>query len=177
MRKKADGISLVIVDRKLPQEFLQFRQDRIHGLSLLIGRAAGKKVKSILVFLGDKNERAMRLIKASACELGVKKISFAVHKNPVKDLESIRSLAADAVLCENDFHARSILDSMDEKPGFLISGYGATPTAVDIFPRLTTVNPGFASAGMMAFKYLSGRNSCDRNIINIKPYVLDGETL
>jgi DNA-binding LacI/PurR family transcriptional regulator len=66
---------------------------------------------------------------------------------------------------------------MAEKPGFLISGYGATPTAVDIFPRLTTVNPDFASAGMMAFEYLSGKEPCDNNIINLKPYLLDGDTL
>jgi DNA-binding LacI/PurR family transcriptional regulator len=146
-------------------------------LSLLIDRVAGKKAKSILVFLGEKNERAMRLLKEIACKKGLREVSFAVHKNPVKDLESIRNLAPDAVLCENDFHARSILDSMAEKPGFLISGYGATPTAVDIFPRLTTVNPDFASAGMMAFEYLSGKEPCDNNIINLKPYLLDGDTL
>ena len=42
-RKKADGISLAFVDRRFPEDFLQFRQDRIHGLSLLIDRAADKK--------------------------------------------------------------------------------------------------------------------------------------
>ncbi len=176
-RKKEDGISLAVVDRRFPEKFLQFRQDRIHGLSLLVDRAADKKAQNILVFLGDKNERAMRLLKAMACEKGVKNVSFSVHKNPVKDLEHIKSLAPDAVLCENDFHARGILDYICEKPGFLISGYGATPTAVDIFPRLTTVNPGFASAGSMAFEHLSGKNPCDNNIINLKPYISDGETL
>ena len=129
------------------------------------------------MFLGEKNERAMRLLKEIACKKGVRKVSFAVHRNPVKDLELIRSLGPDAVLCENDFHARGILDYLGEKPGFLIYGYGATPTAVDIFPRMMTVNPGFASAGSMAFEHLSGKKACGNNIVNLKPYLLDEDTL
>lgn len=176
-KKVKNGIRMIIVDRRFPKEFPQLRQDRILGLSLLIDKAAGENVKSILVFLMEKNAKAMRILSERASEKGIGTVKFAIHKGAGKDVEMIKSMSANAVLCENDFHARDILDAIGGRPDFLIAGYGATPTATEILPRLTTVNPDFAGAGRMAFEYLAGKMACDGEVIYIKPNILEGSTL
>jgi len=180
--KRLKDVRYAVIDRNVPGNIFQVRQDFIEGNMLLIRRAAAKNCRKIL-FL-DKIMNTPGLYGQKLYEKLVNetreidpgmKVGHAIPVSVEEDLKMIIKEKYDAVFT-GDLYARKIVNMTDAARTFHIAGYNGMAAATSISPRITTVNSNLTEAGQIAVDYLFDKNSGKGNIVNVKPYLMEGET-
>lgn len=180
--KKLKDIRYAIIDRVVPSNIFQIRQDRFEGNMLLIKRAFAKNCRKILFLdkiMNNPNLGGPKLFESIVNETrdidpGIK-IDHSITVSLEEDLKLILSGKYDAVFTD-DLNARKIVNMTGVTRPFNIAGYNGMAAATSINPRITTVNSNLTEAGQIAVDYLFDKKSRNGNIVNVKPYLMEGET-
>jgi DNA-binding transcriptional regulator YhcF (GntR family) len=180
--KKLKDIRYAVIDRTVPVNIFQVHQDRFEGNMLLIKQASAKNCRKILFldrvmvnpnFGGPKLFE--RLVKEARNIDSDMKMDYAVPVSAEEDLKLILSEKYDAVFAD-DLHARKIVNMAGAARTFHIAGYNGMAAATAISPRITTVNSNLTAAGQIAVDYLFDKKSISGKVVNVKPYLVEGET-
>ncbi|GEM_PF-2040957 len=180
--KRLKDIRIAIIDRNLQDDIFQVRQDRIAGNLLLLKRATQKKCRKVL-FLNAYMDRwevhGDKLFSTLAREAaGIDpsmKLSLKSTETPAQDLKHILKEKFDAVLTD-DLYARKIVNIAGSRRPFHIAGYNGMAAATSISPQITTVNSNLTEAGQIAVDYLFEKREFEGNVVNVKPFLVEGET-
>lgn len=181
--KRVKDIRYAVIDRNVSGNVFQVHQDRFEGNMLLIKRALAKNCRKILFLdrcIVNPNFGGDKLFKNLVDE--AKKIDSGMimeYSNPVsaeEDLKLILSGKYDAVFAD-DLNARKIVNLAGASRTFHIAGYNGMAAATSISPRITTVNSNLTEAGQIAVDFLFDKKKGREKVVNVKPYLMEGETL
>jgi len=180
--KRLKDIKIAIIDRNLKDGIFQVRQDRLAGNLLLLRRAAEKKCRKILFLNGymerweSHGDRLYSTLVREAVDIDPDmKLSFRSTSTAEEDMKFILKEKFDAVFTD-DLYARRIVNISGPKRQFFIAGYNGMSAATSISPRITTVNSNLTEAGQVAVDYLFDKAEFDGNVVNVKPFIVEGET-
>lgn len=180
LRRRRKLERLVIVDRETPAKkspFPQICPDRAQGEELLLERARVTGARRV-VFLNEEEDpvRNPERLTQLATQGGLS-VAFLVATNALADLAQIREGGYDAVLCGNDLMARRLTLLLTDQAEFRLAGYGASPMATAMSPRLTTVDPDLTTMGRMAYAALIQPGPFEPTLRLVAPTLVPGETL
>lgn len=181
--KGLKDIRYAVIDRNVSGSIFQVRQDRFEGNMLLIKRALSKGCRKILILdrIMDKinlgGPKLFESLVKAARELDPTiKLEYSCPSSLEGDLKHILNEKYGAVLAD-DLYARKIVNLTGAARPFHIGGYNGMAAATSISPRITTVNSNLAEAGQIAVDYLFNSKCGRGNTVNVRPYLVEGETL
>lgn len=181
--KRLKGVRYTVIDRNIPGDISQIRQNRFEGNMLLIKKALAKGCRKILFLnriMNNPNFGGQELFDSLVRETGkvdsVVKLHYAVPVSVEEDMKRILDERYDSVFSD-DLYARKIVNMAGASRPFHIAGYNGMAAATYIRPRITTVNSNLTEAGQIAVDYLFDKNTDSTIKVDINPFLIDGETL